>query len=793
MIKNYLKIAWRNLLRNRVSSVINIGGLAIGMAVALLIGLWIADEFAFNTNFPNYHRIATVLQNNTMNGEVGTGINVPPPMASELRTNFGGDFKNVAMASWNEQHILSWDDKIFTRNGTYFEPSILNILSVRLLRGSAAPLQEPASIMLSASLAKNYFGETDPIGKLMKIDNQTDVKVTAVYEDFPVNSSFGEVSYILPWQQLVNTRGLDKAADPWRCNCYFTYAQLNDNADIATVSAKIRDIKLSKVDKSELKQKPAVFLQPMSRWNLYAEFKNGVNTGGRIQFVRLFGIIGLFVLLLACINFMNLSTARSEKRAREVGIRKSVGSLRWQLIGQFYTESLLVAFFAFTLSLLLAQLTLPFFNEVAGKKIVLAWTHPLFWVTGAGFTVITGLIAGSYPALYLSSFNPVKVLKGVFRAARFAAAPRRVLVVLQFTVSVVLIIGTIVVFRQIQFAKDRPIGYTRNGLITLQQSTSDIHDHFDVVQHELINSGAIASMAEAGSPPTAVWQTNAGFNWKGKDPGQAVEFPNIDVSYDYGKTVGWQFKEGRDFSRQFLTDSTAFVINETAATFIGLKNPVGETLTWDGIPFHIIGVIKDMVVESPYSRPRATLYHLSNSSTGIVIAKLSPNANARQALSAIEQIFKKYAPAQPFEYRFVDETFARKFGDEQRIGKLAGFFALLAVFISCLGLFGMASFVAEQRTKEIGVRKILGASAFNLWALLSKDFVVLVLIACAIAIPAGYYFLHGWLQQFEYRVHMQWWIFMVAAAGALFITLFTVSWQAVKAALANPVKALRTE
>jgi putative ABC transport system permease protein len=362
MIKNYFKTAWRNLLRNKVSSFINIGGLAIGMAVAILIGLWIYDELSFDKDFKHYDRIAQVLQNNTMNGETGTGINVPPPMGEELRKSFGSDFKNVSMASWNESHILAYGEKKLTKGGTFFEPAAIDMLSLNILNGSRDGLNDPASILLSASSAKAYFGDADPMGKIMKIDNNLDVKVTGVYEDFHRNSSFSDVSFITPWQLLVNSQGLGKSADPWRCNCYFSYVQLNDNADIAKVSAKIKDIKLDKVDKSELKQKPAVFLQPMSKWHLYSEFKNGVNTGGRIQYIWLFGIIGMFVLLLACINFMNLSTARSEKRAREVGIRKSVGSLRMQLIFQFYIESLVVAVFAFAFSIVLVQLILPFFN-----------------------------------------------------------------------------------------------------------------------------------------------------------------------------------------------------------------------------------------------------------------------------------------------------------------------------------------------------------------------------------------------------------------------------------------------
>jgi ABC-type antimicrobial peptide transport system permease subunit len=490
---------------------------------------------------------------------------------------------------------------------------------------------------------------------------------------------------------------------------------------------------------------------------------------------------------------MNLSTARSEKRAKEVGIRKAIGSLRKQLIYQFLSESLLVVVFAFILSLLLVQLALPFFNDVSDKKMSILWGNPLFWLLGISFNLMTGLISGSYPALYLSSFQPVKVLKGTFRVGRLAALPRKVLVVVQFTVSVTLIIGTIIVFRQIQFAKNRPVGYSRDGLVTFSMITADIHNKFNIVKDELINNGAIVSMTEAGSPTTGDYSTNSGFDWKGKDPNQAVEFPNIDVSPDYGKTVGWQFVDGRDFSKLFLTDSAGFVINETAAKFMGLKKSVGETIKWDGAPFHIIGIVKDMISESPYDPVRPTLYHMLKGGGDYVIMKINPKSSAHDALGKIEKTFKAYNPAQPFEYQFVDQEYNKKFGNEERVGKLASSFAGLAIFISCLGLFGMASFMAEQRVKEIGVRKVLGASIFNLWRLLSKDFVLLILISLVIASPIAYYFMHNWLQNYQYRSGMEWWIFAVTAAGALLITLLTVSYQSVKAALANPIKSLRSE
>jgi len=793
MIRNYLKIAWRNLIKNKASSLINIGGLAVGMAVAMLIGLWIWDELSFDKNFKNYDRITQVLQNNTMNGEVGTGINVPWPMGDELRKSFGSDFKYVTMATYNNGHILTHADKKLTKNGTYFEPSALEMLSIQMIRGTKNALHDPSSIMLSESTAKVYFGNADPMDKVMKIDNNQVVKVTGVYEDLPENSSFSGVDFIAPWALFSNSAGLKKEADTWRCNCYFTYAQVADNSDINKVSAKIRDIKKDKVNKIELKQKNQVFLNPMKNWHLYSDFKNGVIIGGRIQYVWLFGTIGFFVLLLACINFMNLSTARSEKRAKEVGIRKAIGSLRRQLIYQFLSESLMVVAFAFIFATILAQFSLPFFNEVAGKKIAIPWNSPLFWLAGISFSLVTGLISGSYPALYLSSFQPIKVLKGTFRVGRLAAVPRKVLVVVQFTVSVVLIIGTIIVFRQIQFAKNRPVGYTRAGLITLPMATGDIHKQFAAVKDELEKSGTIISIAEAGSPTTGNYSSNSGFDWKGKDPGQAVEFPNIEISPDYGKTIFWKFAAGRDLSTTYLTDSLAFIINETAAKFMGLKNPVGETLKWDGVSFHIIGVVKDVVSESPYFPVRPTLFHLLKGGGDYVILRINPKISVGEALDKIEKVYKTYNPAQPFEYQLVDEEYAKKFGDEERIGKLASSFASLAIFISCLGLFGMASFMAEQRIKEIGVRKVLGASVFNLWGMLSKDFVVLIFISLLIASPIAYYFMHNWLQNYQYRSDVAWWIFAVTAIGAMAITLLTISYQSIKAALANPVKSLRSE
>ena len=793
MFKNYFKTAWRNLGKSKMHSFINVAGLSIGMAVAIVIGLWIYDEVSFNKNFQRYNRIAQVVQNVTNNGEVQTWMSVPYPLADELRKNYGSDFKRIAMAvNWRD-HLLAFDNKILKETGGYFEKEMPEMFNLPMLRG-AASLKDPSSILLSASAAKAYFGNEDPLNKLMKIDDMPVTKVTGVYEDFPRNSSFANLNFIAPWDFVYNNdNGLKTIEDPWRPNFATLYVELNDNADIRTVSVKIKDAKLKKVNPQLAKKKPALFLQPMSNWHLYSQFKNGVNVGGAIKYVWLFGIIGLFVLLLACINFMNLSTARSEKRAREVGIRKTVGSSRRQIILQFFGESLLTVVFAFALSLLLVQLMLPFFNEVADKKMSILWTSPFFWLVTIIFIMITALVSGSYPALYLSSFMPVKVLKGTFKAGRYAAIPRKVLVVLQFTVSVTLIIGTIIVYQQIQFAKNRPVGYSRGGLVSIFTMNSEIHDHFNAVKDELIKTGAVTSVAESGAPTTAIWNSTSGFSWKEKDPNLSIDFGVVSGSYDYGKTVGWKITKGRDFSRDFATDSSALILNEAAVHFMGLKNPVGERVTWWGQPLTVIGVINDMVMESPYNEPRPVIYNLSNEPGSVAIIRINPSANAKDALSKIEPVFKKFNPGQPLEYNFVDEDYAKKFGNEERIGKLASVFAILAIAISCLGLFGLTSFVAEQRKKEIGLRKVLGASVLNVWNLLSKDFVKLVIISFFISIPLAYYFMYSWLQNYSYRTGLSWWIFAVAGVGSLLITVIVVSLQAIRSAVANPVKSLRTE
>lgn len=800
MIKNYLKVAWRNLLRNKLSSLINIGGLAVGMAVATLIGLWLFSELSYDKSFPNHDRIAVVMQNQWINNETDTWNSQAYPLGPLMRSEYGGDFKHVIMASWTGSHIFSIGDKNLKVSGNFMEPGITDMLSLKMIKGSRNSLTDLKSILLSQSSAKAIFGDADPMGKTVKIDHDDvlTVKVTGIYEDLPENSSFGDLTFISPWQLLVKDQHYDtRFNNPWGASWFQVFVQIADNADMSKVSAKIKNIKMDDLVRAhntgETRFRPVIFLHPMNKWHLYGDFKNGVNAGGGIQYVWLFGIIGLFVLLLACINFMNLSTARSEKRAKEVGIRKSVGSVRSQLVAQFYCESMLIAAFSFLFALVLAQLCLPIFNEVAGKKLSLLWGSPLFWLLGIGFTLITGLIAGSYPALYLSSFNPVKVLKGTFRAGRMASMPRKVLVVLQFTVSIVLIIGVIVVFNQVQYAKNRPLGYNVNSLMIVPLQTNIIDKQFDAVKNDLLACGAVTSISRSETRITNGDDTNGGFTWEGKDPALQENFKSMGISGDFGKTIGWTIKEGRDFDPTRLSDSSGFIINEACVKYLGFKNPIGQTITWRGNGnYKIIGVVKDMVSESAYEPVEQTFFYLHKGLSNVDI-KINPNTSAHDAISKIGAIFKKYDPSTPFEYSFADDDYARKFYNEERVGKLASAFATLAIFISCLGLFGMASFTAEQRVKEIGIRKVLGATVFNLWRLLSKDFILLVGIALIIAIPLAYYFMNQWLLNYQYHKNISLWVFAVTAIGAIVVTLATVSYQSIKAAIANPVKSLRSE
>jgi len=791
MLKNYFKTAIRNLTKNKVSSFINIAGLSVGMAVAILIGLWMWDELSFNHYHTNHKRIAQVMDNATINNEITTSDAIAIPLANELRTKFASDFKHVAIMHPSFLHSVAVGDKKLSQTGVWAQPDLPEMLTLKMLQGRRDALKDPSAVLITQSLAKALFANADPINKTVKVDNMMEMRVAGVFEDLPQNTAFNNTCMFLPWSKAISfMQWVNEAQTQWDNRYWKLYVELNDNVDINIVNAKIKNIALPHVRAHN----EALFLHPMDKWHLYSEFKNGAISGGRITYVWMFGTIGLFVLLLACINFMNLSTARSEKRAKEVGIRKAVGSLRGQLVTQFLSESLVMTFIAAAIAVILTDVTLPAFNSLAQKQLHLPFTSPAFGFTVAGFAFLTGIIAGSYPAFYLSSFKPVKVLKGSFKAGSFASVPRKVLVVLQFTVSAVLITGTIVVYTQIKYAKNRPVGYTRQGLITVTMNTSELYSTpYNTLRNTLLMSGAVADVAQSSIRTTEQEDISTGFEWKGMRTGATPQMLMIAVTHDFGNTVNWHINAGRDFSRSFVADSGSFILNQAAAKLTGFKNPVGETIKWNGSNHIITGVVNNMVMESPYTPVRPTVFMLQYGWANAITIRLLPAMAAHEALGKIEAAFKKFNPGGAFEYKFVDDEYGAKFSDEERLGNLATVFALLSVFICCLGLFGLASFMAEQRTKEIGIRKVLGASVFNLWQLMSKEFVILVTVSLLIAAPVAYYTMYNWLQNYQYHTNINWWVFAATAAGALFITLCTVSYQSIKAALMNPVKSLKSE
>ena len=630
----------------------------------------------------------------------------------------------------------------------------------------------------------------------MRIDNTFDAQVTGVYDDLPFNSEFKSLNFIASWELLSARQPWVKQAETqWGNHSFQLFAQVSDNTDISSVSEKIKNVFVEKGDVRDKELHPEAFLHPMKDWHLRSTWENGIQKGG--EYIWLFGITGVFVLVLACINFMNLSTARSEKRAKEVGIRKSVGSRRRELVQQFFTESFLVCFISFLAAISLVVAFIPVFNEITEKKISFPFGEIYFWIGGVTVLFVTSALAGSYPSIFLSSFQPIKVLKGGIQTGRFNSVPRRVLVVFQFCISVVLIMGTVVVYQQIQFVQARNIGYDNDKVVMIQMTSPDFRGKYHVLRDELKREGAIQEMAQSSSPLTAVWSNNSGFNWEGKDPALQDDFSTFWVTHDYGKTIGWNVVNGRDFSRDIVSDSSGMIINETAVKFMGLKNPIGTRVRWgdeiNGQTFTVIGVVRDVLMESPSAAVKQAIYIVNYNNVNWIQLKLAADQPIGESLARAEKVFKKLLPGVPFDYQFADQEYGKKFSAEKKVGSLSAIFSSLAILISCLGLFGLASFVAEQRTKEIGIRKVLGASVLSLWKMLSKDFAVLSLVASVIAIPVAYYFMSNWLQQYQYRIEISWLTFFFVIMASVVVTLLTVSFQSLKAATMNPTKSLRSE
>lgn len=789
MFKNYFKTAWRNITRTIGYSILNVTGLAIGMAVALLIGLWVYDQYSFDKFLPEYQSVYRVQRNFNSNGDTLTFQTTSLKLADALGTQIP-EIEYVAESDWTGNHGLNVGDKKLYVNGAIAGVDIFKIFQYSFIEGNANTVfKEPYSIVLTQSLAKSLFGNEDAINKLVRFDNAHDLKVTGIIKDVPSNASFS-FKYIVPssYSYAVNPQIKTDGLSSFGNNNLQIFVKLKPGVNYAQVAPKIRNIEHTEEGNFNA-MSSYVTLQPMERWHLYSNYINGKDTEGFLTYVRMFSVIGLLVLIIACINFINLTTARSEKRAKEVGVRKAIGSQRKDLIIQFLIEAFLLTIIAFVFSILIAQLALPAFNTLTKTRILIPFGNIYFWLIMLACLFITALLAGSKPAFYLSSFNAVKVLKGTMQAGK-SSLSRKVLVVIQFSCSIALIISTVIIYQQIQYAKNRPTGYSLNRL--LQTSINgDLEKNYTALKNELIGKGIVSSVTTSTSPATDIWWHADIDYWSGKQAGETVEMGVMIVSDDYFKTVGMQLSEGRNFTNSY--DSTSVIFNEAAIKRLRLKNPVGQKIKENEKDFTIVGVVKDALMISPFKAADPTMFYIQPNPQSNLLYRLSPNIKTQDAITQLTAIFNKYDPAYPYDYSFSDEQYAAKFNLEHLIGKLAGLFAVLAILISCLGLFGLAAYVAEQRTKEIGIRKVLGASVQQVWLLLSKDFILLVLISCLIAAPISYYFLHNWLMNYDYRISIGAGVFILGGLIALLITIITVSFQSIKAALANPVKSLRTE
>jgi len=786
MLKNFFKIAFRNLWKNKGFSFINITGLAIGMASAMLLLLWIYDEVSYDQFHEKKDRIYEAWNRAEFSGEMHSWNTTPKILARTLEREFP-EVEKAVRVNWPSDLLFTVGEKRIMVPGNMVDSTFLDVFSFPLLKGNPhIALNDMHSLVVTEKLSKKLFGNEDPIGKLVKIDNKETFRVTGLAKDPPGNTRF-QFEYLLPWSYL---RHIDGDDANWGNNSTRTYVLLKKNASLGSAQAKLRTLK-GKYEKEETKWE--MFLYPVSRWRLYSRFNGAVEDGGRIEFVKLSAIIAAFILLIACINFMNLNTARSEKRAKEVGIRKVVGARKGGLISQFLGESILLSFFAALLAIGLVMLSLSTFNRVTDKSLYIHFGSVGLWLLILGFIFLTGLLAGSYPAFFLSSFQPVKVLKGGFKKVNALVTPRKVLVVLQFSFAIILIICTIIVQQQINHAQDRDTGYDKNNLI-YHFLTGDIQKNYALIKNELVSSGAASSVTKTSAPLTQAWSDSWGFEWVGKDPNDKTDFDRYSADENFLKTTGLQLIKGRDLNlKEFITDSTAMILNESALKIMKFKDPIGQLVKDGDTQFHVIGVIKDFILRSPYEPTHPMIIEGGKGWFYVVHIKLSNLQPTAKSLQQAEAIFKKYNPEYPFEYHFVDEEYAKKFQDEKRTAVLAAFFSGLTIFISCLGLFGLATYMAETRIKEIGVRKVLGASVTGITFLISRDFLRLVLIAFLIAAPIAWWSMETWLKNYPYRVNIQWWVFALSGGVSFLIALITISYQAIRAAVANPVNSLRAE
>ncbi|WP_257666707.1 ABC transporter permease [Parapedobacter tibetensis] len=799
MIGNHLKIAWRNLKRDKGFSFINIIGLTIGMMAATAIALWIQSELTYDRFYSHTDRLYEVFTADEFQGEKHAWGQTAAILGQTLAEEYPEVEAMARIANMGSRYVFRVGDHKFTPSGIAPDSSFFQLFDFKFIAGNKAnPLASPNNVVLTESLARRLFGKADVIGKSIALDTLSTLVVSAVIADIPANSRFSDVDYFCSWLFAEKTLGMVYyGSGSWSSYNHQTYVLLRPEVALNTFNEKIRTF-VARHD-TDPSNKAHIFLHPASKWHLYNKSENGQMVAGRMNTVRLFIVIGVFILLLACINFTNLSTARSEKRAKEVGVRKVVGARRNALVGQFLTESVFLSVIAGVLALILLIPALPLFNELIGRDLSLLAIHPAFWLFFALFLLLTGIVAGVYPAFFLSSFQPVKTLKGTFISTGSAFTPRKVLVVLQFTFSITLISCTLIVNRQIEYVQNRDNGYDKDNLVYAPLN-GEARKNYPLIKQDLLDKGAATAVTKTIGPITRHTTNGWGFSWPNSKPEDYdLVFEGLSSDADFVETMQVELVAGRDIDiYEFPTDSNAVLLNETAVKRMGLGHPLGaELVRGAGKDYeerwHVVGVVKDFILQSPYDAIEPLVVYGPAGYFSYMHIRLNPDRTTAENLAIVEAAFNKFNLNYPFEYTFVDEAYGRKFAEEQRIATLTGVFSTLAIVIACLGLFGLAAFTAQQKTKEIGIRKVLGASVSGIVKLLSKDFVTLVLIAVVVASPIAWWIMNNWLTDFAYRIEIQWWMFATAGLAAVVIALATVSWQAIRAAVANPVESLRDE
>jgi ABC-type antimicrobial peptide transport system permease subunit len=785
MFKNYFIVTVRNLFRNGFYSFINIAGLAIGITCSVLILLWVADERSFDRFIPKVDRLYQVWVNAKFDGKIQSWTSVPLPTYEAMKTA-DSNIQRAVVTDWGGKHLLTVGDKKLMKNGYYASEEFLQMFEYPLAFGKADQvMSDPRSIIITESTAKALFGNEDPINKTIQVNSEQELKVTGILKDLPKNSSF-EIDFLMTWKFREQTNDwVRRNTTNWGNYSFQVFVELNNPNNKNAVEKRV---KMMLQEHGEKDTKPELFLYPMTRWRLFSNFENGIEKGGMNDYVQLFTAIAIFVLVIACINFMNLATARSERRAREVGIRKSVGSRKVELIAQFIGESTFISFIAFAIAILLAQLLLPFYNDLVQKQLVIDYTSQQFWLFTVGMILLT--VSGSYPAFYLSSFQAVTVLKGKLNLGKSGSLPRKILVTLQFGFSIILIIGTIVIYQQIQLVKGRELGYDQENLIATD-FTNEVEKNYKAIKQELLRSGVVEAVTRSNSEITNV-NSNNFLGWPGKPEDLRVIFTTVVTEYDYTKTMGIKVLQGRDFSEEFPSDSMAIIVNKTGLALMNLEDPIGTELPLWGKNRKLIGVVDDVLMGSPF-QPVKPMFTILENWGGSVSVRLSKTKDIQASLNTVKSIFEKHASSYPFEYRFMDVEFQKKFTTINLTSRLAGLFATLTIIITGLGLFGLAAFTAAQRTKEMGIRKVMGASVPSLVGLISKDFSVLVIIAVLVASPLAWWLLNWHLQTYTIRTNIAWWVFPLTGLLLLIFAIAIVSTQAIRAARANPATSLRNE